>query len=58
MIREFREFIARGNVIDLAVAVVIFTLAGVVHLSARTDRVTQESLSIQENTRRSQKELP
>jgi large conductance mechanosensitive channel len=40
MIREFREFIFRGNIVDLAVAVVIGAAFGAIVTSLVTDIIT------------------
>lgn len=40
MVKEFREFILRGNLVDLAVAVVIGTAFGAVVTALVTDLVT------------------
>jgi large conductance mechanosensitive channel len=40
MIKEFREFILRGNVVDLAIAVVIGTAFGLVVQAAVSDLIT------------------
>lgn len=42
----------------LFVAVLVLALFGAVYISARTDKITQESLYTQEQTRHLQRELP